>query len=316
MTFAAPVWLLALLAIPAALLAELALERRRRRYAVRFPALGPLAAAAAGAGGGWRRHVPILLLLAALAGMAIAMARPTRTVAVPIEKASVMLVTDTSNSMVADDVSPTRLQAAQRAARTFIAQLPQGLELGAVAYSTGPYNVVRPTTDYGDVRSLVDSLTPDGATATGDALAAALDAVRGVRGRDGRRAPAAIVLLSDGQTTAGRDPLGVARDAKRMHVPIYTVALGTPNGTIPGPGGGVVPVPPDPQTLRRIARITGGHFYPVADASALDAVYQRLGSRIGSRKETREMTAGFAAIGAVLLAGALATGVAWGARFP
>jgi Ca-activated chloride channel family protein len=310
-----PGWLLVLAAIPVVVAVQLLLARRRRRYAVRFPALGTLAAVVPRRGG-WRRHVPVVLLLAALAGMAIAMARPERTVAVPIDKASVMLVTDTSNSMIADDVGPSRLQAAQKAARTFIDEVPDGLELGAVAYSTGPYNVLPPTEDKNEVRALIDSLQPDGATATGDALQAALDALSRQRGTDGRRAPAAIVLLSDGQTTAGRDPLQVAAIAKRDRVPIYTVALGTPDGTIPGPGGTTVPVPPDPVTLRRIAEITGGQAYTVADASSLQAVYERLGSRIGSRHETREMTSGFAAIGAVLLAAAMATAVGLGARIP
>jgi Ca-activated chloride channel family protein len=310
-----PVWLLALLAIPLALAVEWLLARRRRRYAVRFPAL-PILAAVAGGGARWRRWIPAALLLAALAGMAVAMTRPERTVAVPIDKASVMLVTDTSNSMLADDVDPTRLEAAQAAARSFVDEVPAGLEVGAVAYSTGPYNVLSPTDDKGEVRSLIDSLSPDGATATGDALQAALDQLKDVHGRDGRRAPAAIVLLSDGQTTAGRDPIEVARIARRLRVPVYTVALGTPTGTIPGPGGSSVSVPPDPETLRRISELTGGQAFTVGDAEALRAVYQRLGSRIGSRKETREMTAGFAAIGAVLLAGALAASMRWGPRFP
>jgi Ca-activated chloride channel family protein len=315
MSLSQPTWLLALLAIPLALAIQQLLAWRRRRYAVRFTALPALAAVAEGAGR-WRRWIPPVLLLVALTGMIVAMARPERTVAVPIEKASVMLVTDTSNSMLADDVTPTRLEAAQGAARTFLDEVPDGLEVGAVAYSTGPYNVLAPTDDKGEVRSLIDSLNPDGATATGDALVAALEALKDVRGSDGRRAPAAIVLLSDGQTTAGRDPIDAAAQARRLRVPVYTVALGTPTGTIPGPGGSSVSVPPDPGTLRRIAQVTDGQAFTVDDAEALDAVYQRLGSRIGSRKETREMTAGFAALSAVLLAAALAAAVRWSARFP
>lgn len=310
-----PIWLLLLAAIPLAIAVQVLLARRRRRYAVRFPALSTLVASAGGPSA-WRRWVPAILLFTALAGLAVAMTRPERTVAVPIEKASVMLVTDTSNSMIADDVDPDRLSAAQSAARTFIDAVPKGLALGAVAYSTGPYNVLPPTEDKNEVRDIINSLQADGATATGDALQAALDALRQQRGKDGRPAPAAIILLSDGQTTAGRDPIGVAREAKKRRVPIYTVALGTEQGTIPGPGGSTVPVPPDPETLREIAQITGAQAFTVDDASALEGVYQRLGSRIGSKTETREMTAGFAAIGAVLLAAALVAGVRFGSRFP
>lgn len=315
MSLTDPIWLVALAAIPLLALLQLLAVRRRRRHAVRFPALGLLAAVAPRSGA-WRRWLPAALVLAALAGMVVAMARPERTVAVPIEKAAVMLVTDTSNSMIADDVDPDRLTAAKSAAQTFIDEVPDGLELGGVAYSTGPYDVVEPTTDHDEVRDMIDSLSPDGATATGDALQAALEALREHRGEGGRRAPAAIVLLSDGQTTAGSDPIEAAEEAKRMRVPIYTVALGTPDGTIPGPGGSTVPVPPDPVTLERIARITGGQAFNVDDAAALDAVYSRLGSQIGSKRETREMTAGFAAIGAILLAAGLVAAVRFQPRFP
>lgn len=315
MSLANPIWLLLLIAIPVLVLLQLAATRRRNRYAVRFTATSTLAGLIPKRAP-WRRWVPVVLLLGALAGLSVSMAKPERTVAVPIEKASVMLVMDTSNSMIAEDVDPTRLDAAKKAANTFIDAVPNGLELGGVAYSTGPYNVVAPSTDKSDVRGLIDSLQPDGATATGDALQAALDTLAQQKGTDGKQAPAAIILLSDGQTTAGRDPLGVAENAKKAHVPIYTVALGTEQGTIPGPGGSTVPVPPDPETLKKIADITGAQSYSVDDAQVLDSVYQRLGSRIGSRKETREMSAGFAAIGAILLAAGLTAAVKWAPRFP
>jgi Ca-activated chloride channel family protein len=315
MSLSDPTWLLVLLAIPLLIGLQLLAVRRRSRYAVRFPALGTLAAIAP-RGTAWRRWLPIALILAAFAPLGVAMAKPEREVAVPIEKASVILVTDTSNSMIAEDVDPTRLDAAKSAANTFIKELPDGLELGGVAYSTGPYDVIAPTDDHGEVKSMIDSLQPDGATATGDALQAALDSLSKQKGADGKRAPAAIILLSDGQTTAGRDPIGVAENAKKLRVPIYTVALGTPSGTIPGPGGSSVPVPPDPVTLKRIADITGGQSFTVDDADALNGVYAKLGSRIGSKKETREMTSGFAALGAVLLAAGLVAAVRFGPRFP
>jgi Ca-activated chloride channel family protein len=310
-----PIWLLVLAAIPLLIGLQLIATRRRSRYAVRFPALGTLAAIAP-RGASWRRWLPVALILAAFIPLSVAMAKPQRTVSVPIEKASVILVTDTSNSMIAEDVDPDRLTAAKNAANTFISELPDGLELGGVAYSTGPYDVIAPTDDHGEVKNMIDSLQPDGATATGDALQAALDSLSKEKGSDGKPAPAAIILLSDGQTTAGRDPIGVAENAKKQHVPIYTVALGTPSGTIPGPGGSSVPVPPDPVTLKRIADITGGQSFTVDDADALNGVYAKLGSRIGSKKETREMTAGFATIGAILLAAGLLAAVRFGPRFP
>lgn len=315
MSLTDPLWLLVIAAIPLLIGLQLLATRRRSRYAVRFPALGTLAAIAPRRTA-WRRWLPVVLILAAFAPLGVAMAKPEHKVNVPIEKASVILVTDTSNSMIAEDVDPDRLSAAKNAAKTFIDELPDGLELGGVAYSTGPYDVIAPTDDHGQVRDMIDALQPDGATATGDALQAALDSLSKQKGADGKPAPAAIILLSDGQTTAGRDPIGVAENAKKQHVPIYTVALGTPSGTIPGPGGSAVPVPPDPVTLKRIADITGGQAFSVDDADALNGVYAKLGSRIGSKQETREMTAGFAAIGAVLLAAGLLAAVRFGPRFP
>jgi Ca-activated chloride channel homolog len=312
MSFAAPLGLLALLAVPAAV-AGLGLARRRaRRYAVRFTAV-PVLAGVLARRSGLRRHGPTALFLAALAALALALARPHRTVAVPIERASVVLVTDSSRSMLADDVSPSRLDAAQAAAGHFIDKLPKAVQLGAVGFSDAPYAVVPPSSDHARARTSVDSLTPDGATATGDALEAALGLLDGAP-KD--RPPAAIVLLSDGKTTTGRDPVPVARRAARLRVPIYTVALGTEGGTLTGPFGQSIPVSPDPETLRRIAHASGGRAFAVADADSLDAVYENLGSRLGSRPEPREVTAGFAAGGLVLLLAAAALSVRWQGRLP
>jgi len=154
---------------------------------------------------------------------------------------------------------------------------------------------------------------PDGGTATGEALASALRTL-GKRGKDSP--PAAVVLLSDGATTAGRDPLGVAREARAARVPVFTVALGTTDGMVETPDGRVLPVPPDPEALREIARLSGGRAFTAEDANALDSVYEQLGSRIGTRPERREISAGFAAAGLLLLAGALGTSLRWRGRLP
>jgi Ca-activated chloride channel homolog len=188
------------------------------------------------------------------------------------------------------------------------------MRVGLVAFSSTPHTVQRPTRDRDSVRAQLDSLTADGSTATGDALEVALGTL-GKRHAKQRRAPAAIVLLSDGKTTDGRDPVEVARRAAALKVPIYTVALGTETGTVPGgPFGQPLPVPPDPETLRRIARVTGGEAFDVADRKELDRIYQKVGSRVGTRPERREITAGFAGAGLVLLAGGVAAAVRWRAR--
>jgi Ca-activated chloride channel homolog len=317
MSLQAP-WFLAVLAvIPLAFLAQRAAARRRRRYALRFPAVATLAGVVQ-APPAWRRRVPPLLMALAVAALAIALARPQKTVAVPVEQASVMLVTDASGSMEATDVRPTRLSAAIDAAQGFLDKVPAPTKVGLVAYSTAPHTAQAPTTDRDIVAATLDSLAADGGTATGDALAAALKAL----GRDPddvspskrRRPPAAIILLSDGKAMGGRDPDAVAKAAGRLDVPIYTVALGTPDGVVASPFGDVIPVPPDPQSLRRIARESGGRFFNVTDADRLSAVYKSLGSQLGTRERRRENTALFAGIGLVLLAAGAAAAVRWRGR--
>jgi Ca-activated chloride channel family protein len=312
MTFQAPIFLAGLVAIPLAL-AALALARRRpARYVVRFPAL-PTLQAVMPRTPRWRRAVPTALLCLALAGLVTALARPEATVAVPVEKASVVLVTDTSGSMNATDVSPTRLAAAQRAAERFLGRVPKSLQVGLVAYADGPHTVVRPTQDRDEVKTTLEQLQAEGGTATGDALASALDAL----GQRGKKAPpAAIVLLSDGASQTGQDPNAVAQQAKAAGVPIYTVALGTPDGVVQTPDGQMLQVPPDPEALRQIAQTSGGRAFTAQDSDALDSVYETLGSRMGTKKEKREISAGFAAAGLLLLGGALFTSLRWRGRLP
>jgi Ca-activated chloride channel homolog len=311
MSFQAPIFLLGLAVVPLAL-AALALARRRpARYVVRFPAV-PTLAAVAPRSPRWRRLLPPALLCLALAGLALALARPETTVAVPVERASVMLVTDTSGSMAATDVEPSRLDAAKDAAGGFLDRVPDELRVGLVAFSDAPNTVVRPTDEREPVRAAIDRLRADGGTATGDALDSALRAL-GTRGDDSP--PAAIVLLSDGATQAGRDPADVAREAATAGVPVYTVALGTADGVVES-NGQTLRVPPDPEALRQVAQISGGATFAAEDADALDEVYERLGSQIGTREEKREISAGFAAAGLLLLGGSLAASLRWRGRLP
>jgi Ca-activated chloride channel family protein len=311
MSFQAPLFLLGLVAIPLALLALWAARRRPTRYVVRFPATATLAAVV-GRTGRARRVIPPALLCLSLAGLVLALARPEATVAVPVEKASVMLVTDTSGSMNATDVSPTRLAAAQAAATRFLDRVPKSLQTGLVAYADGPHTVLRPTQDRAQVRSTLNALQADGGTATGDALESALNAL-GERGKDGP--PAAIVLLSDGASKTGRDPAEVAQEAKAAGVPIYTVALGTADGVVQQ-GGQILNVAPDPEALAQVAQLSGGRAFTAEDSDALDQVYETLGSRIGTKKEKREVSAGFAAAGLLLLGGAAFTSLRWRGRLP
>ncbi|HEX6023161.1 MAG TPA: VWA domain-containing protein [Solirubrobacter sp.] len=311
MSFQAPLFLLGLTAIPIALLALTLARRRPAKYVVRFPATATLAAVA-GRTGRARRIIPPALLCLALAGLITALARPEATIAVPVEKASVMLVTDTSGSMNATDVAPDRLSAAKAAAARFLDRVPDQLQTGLVAFADGPHTVVRPTQDRAQVETTLQALQAEGGTATGDALASALTAL-GTRGDDSP--PAAIVLLSDGASKTGRDPAEVAREARAANVPIYTVALGTADGVVEA-GGQLLSVPPDPEALAEVARISGGRAFAAEDADALDEVYETLGSRIGTKKEKREVSAGFAAVGLLALGGAAFTSLRWRGRLP
>jgi Ca-activated chloride channel homolog len=299
--FASPIWLLALLVVPVVALAWWQGRRRARRYAVRFPAVDSLKLAAGGTPA-WRRWAPGALALLALTALALALAKPNATARVPVERASIMLVTDHSGSMQATDVRPTRLEAAQAAAHEFLDQVPGRTRVGVVAFAAEPDEVQAPTADHDVARRAIDDQAAEGATATGDALEVAIGLLR----RDPSHPPSAIVLLSDGATTTGRDPLDVAQTARRAHIPIYTVALGTEDATVPNPDpfGPPLQAAPDPETLRRIARVTGGRAFTASDQSELSDIYKSLGSRLGTREVRHQITAGFVIGGLVPLLGA------------
>lgn len=308
MSFQAPLVLLALAALPLLAAWYLLAQRSRRAAAAAFaaPALQPSVAPHRP---GWRRHVPMAVLAVALAVLIVAAARPQRTVAVPVERAAIMLVTDVSGSMMATDVTPSRLIAAKRAARRFVDEVPRSVNVGVIAFNTRATVLQSPTRDREAVALAIDRLAVRGGTATGEAIATAVDVLRGAPGEGGRRPPAAIVLISDGESTAGRDPLAAAAEARRRRIPIYTVAFGTADGTIRTRGRDgatrVERVPPDPDALAAIAEATGGESFTAETADGLSAVYERLGSQLGTRREKRQVTAAVAAGGlALLLAGA------------
>ena len=318
MSFGEPLFLLALVLVPLLVLAYRAHERRRQARAEAF-ATAPLLASVAPRTPGWRRHAPLAVYALALAALVVALAKPQTTVAVPVERASIMLTTDLSGSMQATDVTPNRLQAARSAASDFLAKVPARIRVGLVTFNQNAHTLQTPTTDRQAVRDALATIEPSGGTATGEALAAALANLER-RGADGKQAPGAIVLLTDGASTRGRDPEDLARRAKRLKIPIYTVALGTPQGTIeverPDGSTRTEPVPPDPASLRRIAELSGGRFFEAADAETLSAVYEQLGSRVARRDEEREVTSAFAGGALVLLAGGALMSLHWFRRLP
>jgi Ca-activated chloride channel family protein len=322
-TFREPLLLAGLILLPLAALAYAALQRRRRRESEAFssPALLPNLLTARP---GWRRHVPPALLLLSLAALILALARPQRTVAAPQRAATVMMVTDVSGSMNATDVEPDRLTAARKAAEKLTDELPQPLRLGLVSFSDAPAVLVPPTTERPTVKRGLEQLRAEGGTAMGLGLQRGLEIARtpvpDASGTGTRRLPAILVLLSDGKDTVGGvSPLDIAEQARAAGVRIYTIALGTPDGEVEvrDPFGFTqrIRVPPDTETLKEIARISGGRFFSADDADQLESIYANLGTRLSSRQEKREVTFAFAGGALVLLLAGGGLSLAWFGRF-
>jgi Ca-activated chloride channel family protein len=307
-------WLAALGLVPLAIAAQVLARRRAKRYVIRFPAVATLRLAAPAAMA-YRRHIPALFLLAAMAALALALARPRTTYSAPVNEASVMLVTDHSGSMASTDVQPTRLGAAISAADAFIAKLPANARVGAIGFGATPDSVQAPVTNHAAARAIIDAQTANGSTATGDALQLALQLLQA---GNPKHPPAAIVLLSDGSANAGQDAARVASEAGQAKIPIYTVALGTPNGTLPNPDPTQPPiaVPPDPQLMQQIAQLSGGRAFDAQSADQLNSIYNGLGTKLGSVTRKRDVTAEFAVGGLVLLLFAAAGSTRWSGRLP
>lgn len=305
MSFGAPLHLLALVLVPLAIVAYAVYDRRRARRSAAFTGTATIASVAPDRAG-WRRHAPIGLYALAFALLVVAFARPERTVAVPDGRAAVMLVTDKSASMRATDVRPERITAIRRAARRFLDDVPDEVKVGSVAFDSRVRRIEAPRIQRAAVRESIDALEASGGTATGDALEASMRSLERTRGPRGRN-PAALVLLSDGFSTSGADPIAVARKLKRRGIRVYTVALGTQAGTIEveraDGSTSTRDVPPDRSSLREIASITGGRAYSVGDRVKLEEIYGRLGKEVGTRDVKRQVTAAFAGA-ALLLVGA------------
>jgi Ca-activated chloride channel family protein len=355
MTFATPWLLLALLLVPVALVLYLLAQRRRSRYVVRFTNVALLENLVPRRPA-WRRHVPAALYLAAVAALAVALARPSMILAVPREEATVVMAMDTSRSMLATDVSPDRLTAAKAAASDFIDRLPDGFRIALVAFSTEARLVMPPTTDREQLHAALEALRADGGTALGDAIALSVQAANLATGAAGRPAAAAdpeasppeasppgagpspsaspgtgttpdepplvaTVLLSDGKSSTGQlEPLDAASEAAANGVPVYTIALGTEDGTVDVPDGmggtETIDVPPDAATLQEVADMTGGRFFEAPTTEDLAAIYESLGSRVGTTLEEQEVTAWLAAGALVLILAGAGLSVLWFNRIP
>lgn len=333
MSFDRPLALLTLLAVPAALGLYVFVRRRPSRSAIHYPNVRVLAEVADG-GPSWRAWVPPAFLGVAVAALCVAVARPHVDRVVMDERATVILVLDTSRSMLSDDVRPSRLEAAKAAAQRFLDRVPRRLRVGLITFSGDVIVAATPTHEHERVRATIVSIDPytgvGGGTAIGDAIARAvevaqealrertLSSVGTAAAEQDEHSSISVLFLSDGRQNRGiLPPLEGAARAAAAGIPVYTVALGTSGGGSRGAGlfGGFRRAP-DPATLRAIAAATGGEFFRARTTAALSSAYTGLASRLGRTPHQSEATVVFVAAAAAALLAAFLAAAWWAPRLP
>lgn len=313
-------WLLLLL-IPVIALAVgyVFLQVRRRHYAVSFTNVDLLSSVAPKQPG-WRRHVPAAAVGAALALLVVGLAQPTQDVPTSSESRIVMLAIDTSASMQATDVAPSRLEAAVEAATTFVDEMPSDIEVGLISFSSTAQLDVAPTLDHDAVTASLGQLQPSGGTASGDAIVGSLRAIQLARSAagvpsGGAGQSASIVLLADGDQQSGASLESAATLAKREGVPVSTITFGTADGTVTLSNGLVVPVPPDPVAMAAVAQLTGGQAFDAASAAELNTVYSQIQGDIGTVDQQSPLWPWFIGLAFLMLLAASAAAMYWSGRF-
>lgn len=342
MTFIWPAALLLLLVLPLLVAWYLRLQRRRGQLAARYGTLGLLQAPGGGAPRplGWRRHLPPALFLAGLAVLLVALARPQMVVSLPRLQGTVILAFDVSGSMAADDLKPTRMEAAKEAARAFVDRQPATVQVGVVSFSDSGFAVQPPTNEQATILAAIDRLRPERGTSLAHGILTALNAIlvdegdgnggQGLLYSDltpsptpsptpvppGTYAPAAIVLLTDGENTAPPDPLEAVQVAADRGVRVYTIGIGSPEGSTLEIEGFSIHTQLDEPTLQAVAERTGGTYFNAADAEELRSIYTNLNPELGIAPEKTEVTALFAGVSALLLLIGGAFSLLWFSRLP
>ncbi len=322
MTLEEPVRLLLIIAPLALAAIYVALQFARRKYSLRFSSVDLLAKVAPRRPG-WQRHVSSLLMLFAMSALVIGLARPATTSRVPKPRGTILLAIDTSGSMAATDVAPTRLQAARTAATNFVNGVPKGLKIGLLQFDSSARVLVAPTSDHATVTAAIDNLDTGGATATAAAITTGLDAIRALPpDAHGQKAPAAIVLMSDGSPTVGVNGMSpsdsvaeATSEAKAAGVPIDTIAFGTNDGVL-DTNGQQIPVPADPNAMAKIAQGSGGKSFTAKSGSELNSVYTQIRKSVGYDTVTHDITEWFLALGLLLALLTSAAGMYWMQRVP
>jgi len=319
MNYEWPLLLWGLAVVPILLLLYVLAQRRRRAYAMRFTNLA-LLREVAGRRPGVRRHIPPLLFLLGIGALLFSLARPSAVIAIPREQADVVLVVDTSGSMTATDLKPSRIVAARQAAEKFVQALPPSTRVGVVEFSSRARLASPLTRDRSVALSAIRGLDADGGTAIGDGLAMAVDVLRrgaaeatvstpGTAPPAPEDAPGTVVLLSDGASSAGQPPQQAATRANQAGVVVHTVGIGERNSG--ARVGGRLPAELDERTLQQIAQTTGGEYFYAAQSGDLERIYTGIGSRVSWSEERTEVTALMSALGTFLLIAAGLFSLRW-----
>ena len=327
MSFLWPGMLVLLLGVPLAVAGYVALVRRRAARAAELAAQGFVPNAAARRLS-WARHIPAALLFVALVVLVVAFARPQVSLALPHREGTVILAFDVSNSMLAKDLEPTRMDAAKSAAKQFVDKQPSTIKLGVVAFNNGALITQQPTDAKTDVLAAIDRLQPTGATSLGQGIFASLSAIAGkplslppnaspddIANVDiGHYGSAAIVLLSDGENTSGPDSVAVAQLASTAGVPIFAIGIGSPQGAVLQIDGFSVATALDEQELTEIASVTNGTYYRAEDAATLSEIYRGIHLQSVTNAKKTEVTAFFAGVSTLFLLVGAAMSMVWFGR--
>lgn len=319
MSFIWPTLLFALLGIPLLIVLYFRLQARRHRFAARYGSLG-VVHDALGSGVGSRRHVPAMIFLGGITVLVFSLARPQATVNVPKVEGTVILTFDVSGSMAAQDFKPSRMEAAKAAARQFVEKQPSSVSIGVVVFSDGGISVQPPTADRQETLTTIDRLVPRRGTSIGNGILVALNTIAvdagdppilktsgtsnttpdPVQSPQGWYPSAAIVLLTDGENNETPDPSVAANLAADLGVRVYTVGIGSPEGTTLEVEGFTVHTSLDEATLQQIASETGGAYYNAANEEQLRKIYNDLEPKLSIKPEKMELTSLFAGLGMII----------------
>lgn len=343
MVFLWPQLLVLLLTIPVLILLYILAQRRRKKFAVRYASLS-LVKDAMGRGPGFRRHIPPFLFLIAISAMIFALARPIAVVTLPTQEGTVILVFDVSGSMAAEDLKPNRMDAAKLAARTFVDRQNASVRIGVVSFSDNAFVVQSPTIDRDAVNAAINRLSPQRGTAVGRGILTALDAINeealaednALLGAPtpprfgptpvpsptprplpkGVYAPAIVILLSDGESNIGPNPTDVLEGAISQGIRIYTVGVGSVEGTVLHIQGRAIRTRLDETVLKKVSEKTDGEYFNAANETDLRSIYEKLGTHLTLRTEKTEITAVFTALGALFSVVAGFLSLWWFNRLP